>query len=137
MYEFTILLNTKAERTPIDPPSSFYLLGELVKDKFTSNIEENVITIHYFHENEKITLKDDNDYLKFLDFADTLENKEINIYVGGDEGTDSEEDVGENDENDDFETISKNKKSKINANSNYKESNNKTDDYCINGKILK
>ena len=130
MFEFNILLNTDCKRIPIDTPTSYGMLKEIVREKSGLD-EDSDLTINYYQEEEKFVINDDTDYLKFLDYADTVEIKEVNIYLNG-KNRDSEE-LKEDYDSDGFEIVSK--KSKVSNMSN-NSANNKgklKQDYCING----
>jgi len=130
MFEFNILLNTDCKRIPIDTPTSYGMLKEIVREKSGLD-EDSDLTINYYQEEEKFVINDDTDYLKFLDFADTVEIKEVDIYLNG-KSKDSEE-LKEDNDSDGFEIVSK--RSKV-SNLSGNPANNKgklKQDYCING----
>ena len=65
----------------IKPPNSHSALVEVAKDKF----DLLYANFAYFDDDEdELELRDDQDYIRVLDFIDANELKEIDIYIEGD-----------------------------------------------------
>lgn len=130
MFDFNILLNTDCKRIPIDTPTSYGMLKEIVREK--SGLEEDTeLTINYYQEEEEFVINDDTDYLKFLDYADSIEIKEVDIYLNG-KNKDSEE-LKEEVDSDGFEIVSKKSKASNKGNNPASNKDKSKQEYCING----
>jgi hypothetical protein len=79
---FEIVLNYTMKTFQIKPPNSYQSLIEIIKEKFDLTIVNKLV---YNEEDEEISIKQDSDYLKFLDFVDANELKEIDLIIKSDE----------------------------------------------------
>lgn len=68
---------------PIKPPNSYQSLIEIIKEKFDLTIVNKLV---YNDEDDEIAIKQDSDYLKFLDYVDANELKEIDLIIKSDDG---------------------------------------------------
>jgi hypothetical protein len=80
---FEIVLNYTMVTFPIKPPNSYQSLIEIIKEKFDLTIVNKLV--YNDDDNEEIAIKQDSDYLKFLDFVDANELKEIDLIIKSDE----------------------------------------------------
>ena len=80
-FPFTLSLNYKMEIVTIKPPSNFTVLSEVICEKYD---------LHYayiFYDNDlgETEIKNDTDYVNFLEYASEQNINEIEIYVRSDE----------------------------------------------------
>ena len=132
MFDFSILLNADKKKIVIETPDSFSKLKDVVREK--SGLDEDTdVSINYFQDEEKFSINDDSDYLKFLDFADSLNQKKVDIYLKDSPKCIDDEDEEQENYNG-FEVVSNGKKNikTVGATKNHSK---KTNDYCINGRL--
>ena len=81
-FPFTLSLNYKMEIVTIKPPINFTILSEAICEKYDLN------RAYIFYNNEEgieLEIKNDSDYMEFLDYATQQNINEIEIYIRSDE----------------------------------------------------
>ena len=81
-FPFTLSLNFKMEIVTIKPPMNFTILSEAICEKYDLN------RAYLFYNNEEgieLEIKNDSDYMEFLDYATQQNINEIEIYIRSDE----------------------------------------------------
>jgi hypothetical protein len=81
-FNFEIVLNYTMNRFKISPPTSYSALIEIIKEKFDLVAINKLV---FEDDDEDITIKQESDYLKLLDLADSNEYKEIELIIKSDE----------------------------------------------------